>query len=370
MARSDHGPLTEAGRDIQVLKPAELTPGMVDRWIAIQRACPAFHSPFFRPEYVQAAGAVRDDVQIAVLLQAARPVGFFPFERSRWNIARPVGGRLSDFQGGVVEPDARWTPTELLLACRLKGWGFDHQISSQTQWQPHWAREDVSPYLDLSEGFEAYLRRRRDEGSDRVNQFVRKLRKIGREIGPVRFVTGSNDLSLLDQLVAWKAVQYRERQLANLFRFPKVTALIKQLLTCRTPEFQGCLSALYAGDQLAAVLFSMRSHEVWHYHLPAYNPELGKYSPGSLLLTKLAQEAAAIGIARIDLGSGAGDYKASFATTSDAVYEGSIDRLRVVGGLRAVWRGTRDVVKGSGFARQARRPIRWMRGTLDWMAYS
>jgi hypothetical protein len=42
------------------------------------------------------------DVEVAVLIVEGEIVGFFPFQGSRWNIGKPVGGPLCDFQGVIV----------------------------------------------------------------------------------------------------------------------------------------------------------------------------------------------------------------------------------------------------------------------------
>ena len=60
----------------------------------------------FGPEFTQAVAAVRGDVEVGVLEERGEPVGFFPFQRSRRNVARPVGGKMSDFQG-LIAPQRR-----------------------------------------------------------------------------------------------------------------------------------------------------------------------------------------------------------------------------------------------------------------------
>lgn len=355
--------------DIQVIPARELSPELILAWTAIQRSQEEFHSPYFCPEFVQAVAQTREDVEVAVLRETGVVVGFFPFERHAWNLAQPVGGRMSDFQAVIARPDVDWTPRELLAGCGLKGWEYDHWLVSQTQFAASHAQTYDSPYLDLRDGFEAYYRDRRAAGSERLIQFQRKLRKLEREVGPLRFVAESHDRELLQQLLVWKEAKYHERQLANPFRQPKALAMLEAFLNHDQPAFAGVLTALYAGDHLVAVLFSLRSYNVWHYSLPAHNEEFNRYSPGSILLTRLAQEADRLGVTRIDLGKGKDEYKDSFASGSTPIAEGSVDSVRLVHHARHAWRRTRDWVKNSHLYAPARRPIRWLRETLDWMRY-
>src|SRR5262245_50996752 len=109
----------------------ELTASERSRWLALQSADPVLDSPLFRPEFTEAVAEVRDDVEVALLEEGNDLVGFFPFQRGKRNVGRPVGGRLSDFQGIILAPDCRVEATELLRGCRLSAWHFDHWISSQ-----------------------------------------------------------------------------------------------------------------------------------------------------------------------------------------------------------------------------------------------
>ena len=57
---------------------------------------------------------------------------------------------------------------------------------------------------------------------------------------------------------------------------------------------------------------------------PAYDPELGPYSPGLVLLLDLAEFAAERGLAMVDLGRGEHGYKLRVATGEYTVAEGEV----------------------------------------------
>jgi CelD/BcsL family acetyltransferase involved in cellulose biosynthesis len=355
--------------NVEVIQPTELTAELLARWDEIQSHNAALSNPYFRPEYVQAIGRLRNDVEIAVLEQDGEPSGFFAYQRDHWNGATPVGGRISDYQGVIAAPDLQWTADELLKQARLRGFRFDHLLASQSEWSTGVAKVHDSPCLDLSGGFEEYRNRRRQQGCVRIKQFLSKLRKLEREVGPVRFVPFTDDGNVFEQLIAWKSAQYHHAGLANLFRLPNVTLMLKELLKEQGPKFKGTLTALYAGETLAAVAYSLVGGGVWHICFPAYNFDLEQYSPGALLITRLAQEASQLGITQIDLGKGEAKYKTVFATSAVRVAEGSLDRSPMMRGFQSLWLRTRDLVKSSPLYAPAKRPLRWLRETLDWLAY-
>ena len=77
-------------------------------------------------------------------------------------------------------------------------------------------------------------------------------------------------------------------------------------------------------NELIAAHMGMRSHSIWHYWFPAYNPRFSKYSPGLILLLKMAESAASLGLSRIDLGRGDEQYKSRLASGVITVSRGSV----------------------------------------------
>jgi hypothetical protein len=69
-----------------------------DRWANLQATNPHFDSAFYAPDLAPLVSTVRDDVEVAVMTDGGEPVGFFPFLRSPGGMARPVAGRLTEFQ--------------------------------------------------------------------------------------------------------------------------------------------------------------------------------------------------------------------------------------------------------------------------------
>ena len=188
---------------VSLVRGRELSDDILRAWQRLRQANPDLTSPYFHPEFTRIIASTRNDVEIAVLEFGGEIVGLFPFHRERGSIGRPVGSIISDYQGIICAPDFSCDPRELVRACRLKAWDFDHLLVSQKSFAPFHVSVEISPQLDLSDGFETYYRNQKSARSEQI-----KIRNIQRDIGPLRYVAHSPERSAFDQLLAWKSQQY------------------------------------------------------------------------------------------------------------------------------------------------------------------
>lgn len=346
----------------EVIRPADLDASLVEAWIGIQEAHARFDSPYFRPEFTQAVGAARDDVEIVVLKEAGCAVGFLPYQRDG-RTGRPVGGKLSDFQGLIVSPEVVWNPLEMLAACGLRGWHFDHLLAEQAEFRPYQEVACDSPYLDLSRGFDEYQTERRHAGTEETRQVLRKARRIEREVGPLRLEYQTENELAWTRLKEWKGQQYRDSGLCNILTIEWVDTTLQGIRRLQSSGFSGVLSALYAGDELIAVHLGMRSKRVLHWWFPTYNREHARHSPGALLLLKCAQACQTLGIQRLDLGKGPEQYKRGWASGATQVAEGCVEPQGLPRTIRTNWGKARQWLRGSPYLRT---PARWLRPLRSW----
>lgn len=307
----------------EVIHVRELEPDLVTRWGEIQQSDSELASPYFRPEFTQALGAVRDDVRVGILEDGGRIVGFFPFHHSRGGLARPIGLGLSDYHGVIVDKNAEWTAEELLRGCNLVRWEFDHLLASQKQFSDFHDQVSGSPIIDVSKGMEVYESSLDKSGRKQLKEAQRKFSKLESQIGPVTFTVHSQDQEILRQLIQWKSLQCKQTGTVDFFALKWCEQLIQGIHAQRERHFGGILSTLHAGDTLAAVHFGMYSRDVWHSWFPAYNDELLQYSPGAILLFDMIRAAADGDVQYIDLGKGISLYKKRVMTGEIAVAEGS-----------------------------------------------
>ena len=306
---------------------SELTDEHLNVWSDIQLTNSSIDSPFFRPEFFDMVSMFRDDVFVAVL-ERCDGLGFFPFQKGPRKIGRPVGTPLSDFQGLIVPPGTQWDVAAVIRSCGLKSWHFDHLLISQTEFSKYQRSIVSSPYMDLSEGFDAYVLDRPHGGSTSFSNLKRAMRSAARDFGELRFDFDTKDRKVFEQLIAWKRTQYALTDSLDPFAFPWAINLLEQIRKCHTKAFDGVVSALYFGKRLAAAHFGMRSHGVLHYWFPAYDPNLAQYSPGMVCLLEIAKEAKLRGINRIDLGKGPESYKRRLMSGANSVAEGSVSVYR------------------------------------------
>jgi CelD/BcsL family acetyltransferase involved in cellulose biosynthesis len=355
--------------EIQLTTIDRLAPDERQAWHEIQAASPAHSSPYFRLEFAEAVAKVRADVEVAVLSRSGQTVGFFPFQRGKLNLGKPLGGKLSDYHGLLLRDGVEFSPAKLLGACRLAAWDFDHLVGPIGTLEPYVAFRASSPQLDLSAGYEAYAQGRKQAGSDTVARSRQKLRKLQREVGPLTFHADTHDEAAYTQLLAWKSAQYLRTGLADVFSFPWTGALLQCLREHTGADFSAPLSVLRAGERLVAAALSLRSRGVLHCWFNAYDPDLSAYSPGVLFLLQLAEQAQSMGIHTIDLGRGDERYKLSLASRCIEVCEGSLVSPSLATWLRSGWRQARDWVNDSPLKQTAAIPGRLMKPIRQWFAY-
>jgi CelD/BcsL family acetyltransferase involved in cellulose biosynthesis len=347
---------------IEVVHPHELGPAELAAWRRMQREDPALGSPFLAPEFTQAVGRVRADARVAVLEDGQDLGGFFAFHRVRFGRGLPIGAGLADAQALIHARGMTWDPRELLRACGLAVWEFDHLLAAQVPFAPYHVSAARSPTIDLTAGYEAYLAGRRG-ASERVRVALRKARKLARERGEIRFELQARDRRAFGQVLEWKSAQYRRTGRGDRFSRPWIAGLVDALYDQEADGCAGSLSLLWVGDELVAGHFGLRSERVLASWFPAYDTAAASYSPGWLLFLRMAEAGAAGGVQAIDLGKGEEDYKQSLKTGNLALAEGWVSRPSVRALARAAQRAprrrvTRFVLERPRLRLAARRALR------------
>src|SRR5262245_15556881 len=331
----------------------ELSDDLVRTWTGLQQTNADLASPYFRPEFTKVIAAARHDVEVAILEIEGKIVAFFPFQREQESIGRAVGGIISDYHGLICAQNFRFSPSELLKQSRLIAWDFDHLVVSQSSFARfHWSIMP-SPQLDVSRGYQAYVQQRRAAGTEQIKKIGNLARRIERENGPLRFVANSTNTEALEAVLAWKSQQYRQSGKPDLFAAEWIREVMQLIFGVQTDGYSGCLSLLYAGDELVAGHFGMRSRQRWHYWFPSYAPQMAKYSPGLILLLKMAEYAPSIRVPIIDLGVGMSPYKQRLMNSSSLLASGRIEpSWRSF--QRKAWRSVRSGLNSWPFGPAAR----------------
>jgi len=338
---------------VSVIGAAELGPELCRSWSNFQEADRTLASPFFRPEFTQVVAAVRNDVRIAILEESGRAIGFFPFQRGRQCVGGPVGGPRSNFQRVIAEVGTRWGAIELVRACGLREWNFDHLLVSQQPFERFDTGRSESVFLDLSGGFAIYARHRCASGSRAIAKLSDQARRLDRDLGPLRFEPHTTDTRVLRTMMRWKSEQYRRTRSTDRFAIEWNVRLLEIIYAELSRAFSGSLAPLYAGDRLAAVNMGLQSHGVVHSWVPAYNRELARCPPGLTLHYATRRPRDHPKSCRSHLGQSYAPYKARMATGVTQLAEGSV----TVSSGRAAARAAEGASRRSplGVARTVRR---------------
>src|SRR5215467_1847642 len=291
----------------------------------MQRKTESLASPFLCPEFAVAVDTFCPNARVAVLAEGAHIVGFFPFQRRRLGVGVPIGYGINDCQGLIHAPDVEWDPRELLRACKVSVWHFDHLVEGQRPFEGYAAAVAASPVIDLTAGFAVYEAELRAKSPQFCRDLARRTRKLEREAGELRFRVDSRDLAELRALMRWKTDQYHRNGWADIFGRPWIVDVVDHLFSTHSDQFGGLLSVLYAGGAPVAAHFGLRSGHVLAQWFPAYDMRFSRQSPGLIHHLRMAEETAALGIHLINLGKGAERYKHTLKNHELLVAEGMAD---------------------------------------------
>lgn len=308
---------------ITVVRPDELGPAELTAWRQFQKDQPELQNPFLAPEFTLAVARQRPAARVAVLEESDGIAGFFPFEVRNRVIGVPIGFGISDCQGLVFRNGFEWDAKELLKACRLPVWEFDHLMAAQFS-EYHTSRTP-SPLMNIGDGYHAYVENRNNAG-DVVKQTLRKQRKMVREVGDERFVWDDRDPAALAALREWKSAQYQRTQQYDRFTTPWISGVLEELQASASDDCRAVVSTVYAGDRPVAAHLGLRSQSVLAYWFPSYDQDLSKYSAGILLCLRMAEAGAADGIRQIDLGKSEALYKTRLMNDETPVAAGRVGR--------------------------------------------
>jgi len=330
---------------ISVVRPGELGPNEIAVWHSMQNKTKALASPFLCPEFAVAVDNFRPDARVAVLVEGAEIVGFFPFQRRHLQVGAPIGAGLNDCQGLIHIPGLEWDPRELIRACKISVWQFDHLTQGQQPFARYKTAIAASPVIDLTDGFPAYHEKLQIESPKFCKDVERKAQILERTAGELRFTMDSRDSSGLRVLIAWKSSQCQRNSWINIFDRPWVIDLLDYLFSSHNDYFGGSLSLLHAGEELVAAHFGLRSCHVLAAWFPAYNTRFARQSPGLINFFRMAEEAATIGVSLISLGKGTARFKETLKSCDLFVAEGMV----VPGGLlAAAHRARRSAARWAG----------------------
>jgi len=304
------------GLKLEIVKADSLSMGDVDQWRAMVAANPALTSPYFRPEFTQIAAEVCPVAAVAVLHRRGEIVGFFPHQR-RGGAVQPLAAPMNDYHGVIARPEDQpdlETVAALLGRARLS---VNAWVGPARTGQ---ARDTMMTVLP-TEGYDAWYAERRSAFGKYFKDKERARRSMETELGPIRVERGLRDPALLKHLIDLKRDQYRRTARHDIFACGWTVDLLQALMLSGSEALGGGMAALWAGDRLCAIEYSLTGGDQCHFWFPAYEPGLARCSPGILLTLDTMQQGAAVGLRTFDFGFGGEGYKKYFCNARRTVQE-------------------------------------------------
>jgi CelD/BcsL family acetyltransferase involved in cellulose biosynthesis len=320
-----------------ILKGSTLSLDILEAWAGQLQANSNLASLYFAPAFNQIVASARGDVEVAVVEDDGNVVALFPYQRGRFDVAGPVGEFISDYHGLISGPSFSLDPRELLQACGLVAWDFNHFPVSQASFAPFHREQHRSPIIDLSTGYEAYVKERREAGTEQIKKKWQPHAPHGARSRPSAICGTFAGQENIGAIAGLENLPVPPESLARPLFHTLRRNTIERIHATQTPDFAGVLSVLYAGDQLVAAHFGMRSSTVWHYWFPTFDHAFSKYSPRVMLLLKMPEAASTVRIKTIDLGTGEHSDKWRLMNGFVATDSGSVALTGPVTLARRVW---------------------------------
>ncbi|WP_425990998.1 GNAT family N-acetyltransferase [Brevundimonas sp. TWP2-3-2] len=304
---------------IEVVKADQLT--VADRvlWRAMVEANPDLASPYFRWEFTEIAARISPDAAVAIFSRGGRTIGYFPHQR-RGSAIQPLGAPMNDYHGVIAMPGQ--APSLAAVAALLNA----PRLNVSAWVGPSGAGELRETLMTVTpeEGFDAWYAERRQTWGKYFKDKERARRSLEAELGPIRVQRGLTDPALLDQLIGLKRDQYARTGRHNIFACGWTRDLLHALMASEHDDFGASMAALWAGDRLTAIEYSLHAGDRYHFWFPAYEPALARCSPGILLTMDTMRLGCDAGFRVFDFGFGGEGYKKYFCNATQTVREAVI----------------------------------------------
>lgn len=327
---------------------SELSDEQLTLWASFVADEPLRSSPYYSPAFFSGLAKVGRPVEVLVVRDEQGIAAFLPIEM-RGRLARFAGGGMNDYQGPILRPGAAPDPAHILRLAGLARLDYDHLFPADLAgWERFNTRRAGSPQMVVTGGVDAYQERLETSGQRNELKTTQRLaRKLGREVGPLRFLLDDRNPVLFDKLKEWKSLQYRQTGAHDAFVDEWRSDVLVHYQRSSDRDFRGLLASLYAGDHLLALHYYLQCGSVLHSWFPTYDQNYSRYSPGRVLALCTIDAAPEYGIELVDMGKGEAPYKVRSMTQMVEVAEGVVDTRAWRVPLRRGWLQFKHWLKGT-----------------------
>ncbi len=284
----------------------------------------------------------RKALRLLTVWQDGRLVGIAPLEAAHvWGLPvtrlQFIGGEVSDYMDIIADPDLESEVTEAIFN-HLRALGGWHALDLQ-QLPPDSPalvnppanraqvyEQEICPYLPLPETWQAFLAGLSKKARSNLSYYERKSAK---EFSMTMGVLGEDDLDEgMDAFFRLHQARWQRRKLPGTFYSPRMRAFhteaARLLQSCGWLRLHG----IRLDGTLQAVLYCFAHKRKGYYYLGGFEPELSRYSLGTVLTGAAIRDAIELGLTEFDFLRGNEPYKTRWTqqsrTTSRII--GSSDR--------------------------------------------
>ena len=350
-----------------ICEPNELSASDKKRWVAAQQQNPALNSPFLHPEFATITARRRRDARILIADDHLRNRSWFAFHRLAGGLARPIAAPVSDYQGLVFEPGFSANFAEVLQEAGIGAMPFCALVDPNGQITEHQTHSESSYLLDLSKGPEQYFTEQQKQYRKYFKKMRQRARADIRDHGNCEVITDIKDQQVLETLFNWKHQQFSRTKKLDVLNIPWIHSLSQNAYASKNPGFRAVLSGYKIGGKWAAAELGLLAGGVYHSWIAAYDDEYGRNSPGLLLLHGIIEQAPALGIKQIDIGTGHDHYKKYYASSSVELGSGCLLGTGAAAKKRKTLFKVCDTMAGLPFGKLGKLPGK-LAGSLDYIA--
>ena len=179
---------------------------------------------------------------------------------------------------------------------------------------------DESPYIDLDKDWDTTFNRLNTS----IRKYVARRERVIARVGPValeRVQDKKGVDAFLDEYFKIHVVRWRDHEgRYSQFQYPTWRAFVREL--CGTFFASGCidLSRLRLRSDTIACHFGFIYDRVFHWYMPAYNPDYFRYSPGNIFIMRLLRDSVETGLSCFDFLRGTEPYKVFWTDSARKLY--------------------------------------------------
>lgn len=307
----------------RLYRPSELSAEQWQIYAALRDARDIYDDPFFDPDFARLVGEVREDTRIGFASDKDGVFAVWPLHIRPGNWARSIGSPFSDWNAPILAENTELTPQEILAGFDVSGMTTQGFMPSSFKRTGNLERVGAN-LTDLSAGWDEFFAEQQRRWPKHFKKMRRLYRKVARDFSECSFELNDQRDESYEKLMELKQEQFICTGYHDVLKAPWTRALFERLRSFEGPRFRARMATIYYGDRFAAAEFNLMSDTVMHGWITAFDQDLGKYSPGNMLVQEMLPELCELGIKTYDAGPGLDHYKRHYANLQTPIESGVI----------------------------------------------